>query len=56
MKAVLRLTFYDRNEDEKYEKIGDCLYEQIDNKPVQEQGNTLVVGGNVDADEATTSL
>ena len=38
-----------------YEKIDDCLYEPMDDKPVQEQQeNTPVVGGSV-GDEALTS-
>ena len=54
-KAGLTQTFYDSNEDAAYERIGDCLYEQIDDKPVQEQQeNISVVGGSVD-DIAITS-
>ena len=55
LKDGLTQTFYDSNEDEAYERIDDCLYEPMDDKPVQElQANTPVVGESFD-DMAITS-
>ena len=55
LKDGLTQTFNHRNEDEAYERIDDCLYEQINDKPVQDQQeNTPVVGGS-SGDKAITS-
>ena len=43
-----------RSVEEIYEKIDDCLYEPMNDEPVQEQLDTPVVGGSV-GDKAMTS-